>query len=110
MMYPRLKLAKSLLRNDGVIFISIDDGEFSGLRLVLNDIFGEENFLASFIWKSRQNKDNRTTTGASVDHEYIICYGNAVRGADRDKTQYSNPITIFGRLGKCQHGRDCHRR
>jgi adenine-specific DNA-methyltransferase len=91
MMYPRLKLAKSLLRSDGVIFISIDDGEFSGLRLVLNDIFGEENFLASFIWKSRQNKDNRTTTGASVDHEYIICYGNSVRGADRDKTQYSNP-------------------
>lgn len=91
MMYPRLKLAKSLLRRDGVIFISIDDGELAGLRLIANDIFGEENFLACFIWKSRQNKDNRTTTGASIDHEYILCYGNAVRGDARDKSQYSNP-------------------
>jgi adenine-specific DNA-methyltransferase len=91
MMYPRLKLAKNLLHRDGGIFVSIDDGELPGLRLVLNEIFGEENFLASFIWKSRQNKDNRTTTGASVDHEYIVCYGNSVRGADRDKSQYSNP-------------------
>jgi len=91
MMYPRLKLARNLLRQDGVIFISIDDGELPGLRLAANDVFGEENFLACFIWKSRQNKDNRTVTGASVDHEYIMCYGNSIRGADRDRSQYSNP-------------------
>jgi adenine-specific DNA-methyltransferase len=91
MMYSRLKLARNLLRNDGVIFISIDDGEFPGLRLVANDIFGEENFVASFIWKSRQNKDNRTLTGASIDHEYVLCYGNAIRGDKRDRSQYSNP-------------------
>jgi adenine-specific DNA-methyltransferase len=91
MMYPRLKLAKNLLKREGIIFVSIDDGEFGNLRLAMNEIFGEENFLASFIWKSRQNKDNRTTNGASVDHEYMVCYGNTVRGADRDKTQYSNP-------------------
>lgn len=91
MMYPRLKLARNLLRRDGLIFVSIDDGEFAGVRLMLNDIFGEENFLATFIWKSRQNKDNRTTTGASKDHEYIVCYGKSVRGANRDKSQYSNP-------------------
>lgn len=91
MMYPRLKLAKNLLRQDGVIFISIDDGELPGLRLAANEIFGEENFLACFIWKSRQNKDNRTVTGASVDHEYIVCYGNSIRGAARNQSQYSNP-------------------
>ncbi len=91
MMYPRLKLARNLLRHDGVIFISIDDGELSGLRLAANEILGEENFLACFIWKSRQNKDNRTITGASVDHEYILCYGNEIRGASRDRSQYSNP-------------------
>ena len=91
MMYPRLKLAKQLLHRDGVIFVSIDDGELPTLRLVANDIFGEENFLACFIWKSRQNKDNRTLTGASVDHEYMVCYGNRIRGDKRDSSQYANP-------------------
>ena len=91
MMYPRLKLAKYLLRHDGVVFVSVDDGELSTLRLVADDVFGEENFLACFVWKSRQNKDNRTVTGASVDHEYVICYGNSIRGDTRDKSQYSNP-------------------
>ena len=91
MIYGRLKLARNLLCNNGVIFISIDDGEFPGLRLVANDVFGEENFIASFIWKSRQNKDNRTLTGASIDHEYVLCYGNAIRGDERDRSQYSNP-------------------
>lgn len=91
MIYPRLKLARNLLRNDGVIFISIDDGELAGLRLVADDVFGEENFIACFIWKSRQNKDNRTVTGASIDHEYLVCYGNSIRGAARDRSQYSNP-------------------
>lgn len=91
MMYPRLKLARNLLRRDGTIFISIDDGELPRLRLAADDVFGEENFLACFIWKSRQNKDNRTVTGASVDHEYIVCYGNSIRGAARDRSQYSNP-------------------
>ena len=91
MMYPRLKLARHLLRHDGIIFISIDDGELSTLRLVADEIFGEENFLACFVWKSRQNKDNRTVTGASVDHEYIICYGGKIRGDERDQSQYTNP-------------------
>ncbi len=91
MIFPRLRLARSLLRDDGVIFISIDDSEMPRLRLVCDDVFGEENFLACFIWKSRQNKDNRTTTGASIDHEYVVCYGNAIRGASRNQSQYSNP-------------------
>ena len=91
MMYPRLKLAKQLLHRDGVIFVSIDDGELPALRLVANDILGEENFIASFVWKSRQNKDNRTLTGASVDHEYMVCYGNRIRGDERDSSQYANP-------------------
>lgn len=91
MMYPRLKLARNLLKDDGSIFISVDDGELSRLRFICDDIFGEENFVASLIWKSRQNKDNRSTNGASKDHEYIVCYGRAIRGSARDKSQYSNP-------------------
>ena len=91
MMYPRLFLARNLLRDDGVIFVSIDDNEVHNLRLLMNEIFGEENFIAQFIWKSRQNKDNRNVTGASVDHEYVICYGRKIRGDERKKEQYKNP-------------------
>lgn len=91
MMLPRLRTARSLLREDGVIFVSIDDNEQHNLRLLLDEVFGGENFLAQFIWKSRQNKDNRTVTGASQDHEYIIAYGNRVYGDPRDENQYENP-------------------
>ncbi len=91
MMYPRLFLARNLLRDDGVIFVSIDDNEVHNLRLLMNEVFGEENFIAEFVWKSRQNKDNRNITGASVDHEYVICYGRKIRGSERNLSQYKNP-------------------
>ena len=96
MMYPRLRLAANLLRDDGVIFISIDDGEVTNLRRLCDEVFGEENFVAQFIWKCRQNKDNRNISGVSVDQEYIICYskqfGNRVfRGTERKIDQYQNP-------------------
>jgi len=91
MMYPRLYLAKNLLREDGVIFISIDDKEVDNLKKLCNEIFGEEEFMAQFVWKSRQNKDNRNVTGISVDHEYILCYGQRIRGDLRKAEQYTNP-------------------
>lgn len=96
MMYPRLRLAANLLRDDGVIFISIDDVEIDNLNKLCNEIFGEENFVAQFIWQSRQNKDNRNITGVSIDHEYVVCYtkqfGHRVfRGTDRKTEQYKNP-------------------
>lgn len=74
MMYSRLLIARAMLKPEGVIFISIDDNEVHHLRKLCDEVFGEENFVVQFIWKSRQNKDNRTTTGASIDHEYVICY------------------------------------
>jgi adenine-specific DNA-methyltransferase len=91
MIYPRLKLARNLLSDDGLIFISIDDNEVGNLRKVCDEIFGEDRFVASFVWKSRLNKDNRSTNGASKDHEYIICYGKQIRGSARDHSQYKNP-------------------
>ena len=57
MMYPRLFLARNLLRDDGVIFVSIDDNEVHNLRLLMNEVFGEENFVAQFIWRRRQVRD-----------------------------------------------------
>ena len=95
MMYPRLFLAKNLLRQDGVIFVSIDDNELHNLRLMMNEIFGEENFIVQMIWHSRQNVDSRSLNGASIDHEYVLCYsknGNTrIRGKEIDKNKYSNP-------------------
>jgi adenine-specific DNA-methyltransferase len=95
MMFPRLYLAKNLLRQDGIIFISIDDNEAPRLRLLMDEVFGEENFISQFIWKSRQNVDSRSLTGASNDHEYVLCYarnqGTSLRGKEINKDKYKNP-------------------
>jgi len=71
MMYPRLFLAKNLMCDDGVIFIHIDDNEVHNLRLIMNEIFGEENFIASFIWDGGRKNDSKKV---SIGHEYILVY------------------------------------
>ena len=96
MIYSRLMLARNLLSNDGVIYISIDDGEQANLREICDEVLGAENFVSNFIWKSRQNKDNRNVTGVSIDHEYILCYSKktgirALKGGERKTDQYANP-------------------
>jgi len=73
MMYPRLFLAKNLLRNDGVIFVSIDDHEVFNLRALMNEIFGEENFVVSVSWEKSYAPRNNAPT-FSESHEYILCY------------------------------------
>lgn len=72
MMYPRLFLARNLLKDDGVIFISIDDKEQSNLKYLCNEIFGEENFIAQMIWK---NVTDNNPTLVNIEHEYIFVYG-----------------------------------
>lgn len=104
MIYPRLKLARELLTDDGTICISIDDHEAVNLREICNEVFGESCFVAQLVWKSRQNKDNRTLNGVSVDHEYILVYSKqpgirSFRGAERDVDSYKTPITILKVLG-----------
>ena len=96
MIYSRLLLARNLLMEDGVIFISIDGNEVTNLRRVCNEVLGEGNFIAQFIWQSRQNKDNRNISGVSIDHEYIICYSKqcgqrTFRGTERKTELYNNP-------------------
>ena len=74
MMMPRLYLAKNLLRQDGVIFISIDDNEVHNLRLLMNEIFGEENFINEFIWKN-----GRTSAAIyTKEQEYILAYAKNI--------------------------------
>lgn len=73
MIYPRLKVAKDLLSDDGVIFISIDDCEIENATKLCNEIFGESNFIANLIWKSKSGGANDSRFFA-VDHEYVLVY------------------------------------
>ena len=95
MMYPRLYLARNLLSSDGAIFLSIDDNEVRNLRAICDEIFGEENFLAQFVWKCRQFTDSRAKTQVSTDHEYVLAYAKSqetvFRGQPRDESKYKNP-------------------
>ncbi len=72
MMWPRLQLLKELLADDGAIFISIDDNEVHHLRMIMNEIFGEKNFKANFIWQHRKSSQN--DIDISLSHNYIFCY------------------------------------
>ena len=73
MIYPRLKLAQSLLRHDGVIFISIDDGEVGNLKKICDEIFGEENFVSTLIWEKRYSPQN-AVQWFSESHDFILVY------------------------------------
>ena len=72
MIYSRLMVARSLLAEDGVIFISIDDHEQKNIRNICDEIFGESNFVSNFIWEKRLNRENRKEV--SSRHDYILCY------------------------------------
>lgn len=76
MMYPRLRLAANLLRDDGVIFISIDDNEQSNLRKLCDETFGEENFAGQFPWRKRTAKSD-VPFGISQDYEWVLCYAKS---------------------------------
>jgi adenine-specific DNA-methyltransferase len=94
MIYPRLFLAKNLLKEDGVIFISIDDNEVHNLRALCNEILGEENFIGSFIWRRRASSALAELL-VSTDHEYVLCFQKgaltAFRGNNNDYSSYKNP-------------------
>lgn len=98
MMYPRLKLAKDLLSDDGVIFISIDDNEVENLRKICDEIFGENNFLAQVIWERAFSPKNDAKF-FSVSHDYVLIYARSIevfsigllpRSAESD-ARYKNP-------------------
>lgn len=72
MMYPRLMMLRKLLKKDGVIFISIDDNEFSNLKYLCDSIFGQNSFIATFVWQKRYSRENREAVGDV--HEYILLY------------------------------------
>lgn len=94
MIYPRLWLSRNLLKDDGVIFVSIDDDEVANLRKVMDEIYGEENFVGQFIWKKRTGS-NDSKNLVSIDHEYLICYAKneeiQLLGMQKEFENYKNP-------------------
>ena len=105
MMYPRLVLLKHFLREDGAIFVSIDDNEVATLRLLMDEIFGAGNFLASIAWEKRYTRSNNAKLFYSLK-DYIICYRNLTRLAPSRSLEMKNRtettpilITILAALG-----------
>lgn len=98
MIYPRLRLARNLLSDDGAIFISIDDNEQANLKKVCDEIFGEENFLAQVVWERAYAPIN-LKKHFSTSHDYILCYArnidqavcNGISRSEETNNRYSNP-------------------
>jgi adenine-specific DNA-methyltransferase len=96
MMYPRLRLARNLLRDDGSIFISIDDNEAANLKKISDEIFGEENFIATIIWEKVHTRKN-SSKYFSTSHDYILAYARQKDSWDRillpreNTSAYKNP-------------------
>jgi len=111
MMYPRLKLARNLLRDDGVIFISIDDNEVTNLRKLCDEIFGEENFIAQFIHKNNSNKNQSKLV--SISTEYILCFSKNIKYKVKNNAEWrvlkkgaKDIVSTFERLKHKNHSLD----
>lgn len=100
MMYPRLKLLRDLLRDDGVIFISIDDNEHCHLKMIMDELFGAENFITNIIWQKKYTQSNDAKY-FSATHDFIVCYAkneesknfkiNLLSRTEEQDARYKNP-------------------
>ena len=106
MMYPRLFLARQLLTDDGLIFVSIDDREVHDLRFMLNEIFGEENFMQQLVWQ-RHAGGRSDVKHFATDHEYILTYAKNLQSigklrrplTEKEKADYTEKDEYYGTLG-----------
>ena len=106
MMYPRLFLARQLLQNDGIIFVSIDDYEIHNLRMLMNEVFGEENMFQQVVWQRHAGGGNNAKHFA-VDHEYILVYAKNKQSiptlklplSDKQKAEYTEKDEWYSTLG-----------
>jgi adenine-specific DNA-methyltransferase len=109
MMYPRLFLARNLLRDDGVIFISINDNEVSNLRKICDEIFGEENFLGHLVWQSKKGGGGDVKTIVS-EHEYLIAYSkmNSENSIGKQFIE-AQPLNLIDEIGPFRKGRELNK-
>lgn len=88
MMYPRIKLLHQLLKDDGVIFISIDDNEVHHLRMIMDEVFGDMNLISELVWKNKKGGGNDSTYIA-VEHEYILMYAKRKKSVEKLFSAYT---------------------
>ena len=84
-MYPRLRLARNLLTDDGVIFISIDDNEQDNLKKICDEIFGENNFIENYFWESTFRPDNSSPINRK-NAEFVLCYAKNKENVKTNRT------------------------
>lgn len=109
MMYPRLRLARTLMRDDGVLFCSIDEREVANLRILLDEIFGEENHVGEFIWQAKKGggSDN---AGVVSDHEYVICYAKDINSNPLNQVLLeAEPLNEVDEIGPFRRGRELNK-
>ena len=109
MMYPRLSLARNLLRNDGVIMVSIDDREIANLRLLMNTVFGENNAVGELVWQAK--KGGGSDSGALVvDHEYVVCFARDLQKDSLGEIQLTpEPLDQRDSKGPYRRGRELNK-
>jgi adenine-specific DNA-methyltransferase len=103
MMYPRLYLARNLLRADGVVFVSIDDGEYENIRRILSEIFGEDNFLATFVWK-RKAGGGDDSGHVAAEHEYVLSFARDSSAASIASILHESPA-MTAKYNRSENGR-----
>lgn len=96
-MNKRLKIAKKLLSDKGVIFISIDDNEQANLKLLCDEVFGNKNFVSILVWKSKSGGAN-DSSAFGVDHEYIICYSSKIENMHLNNDKQATVTTSYNKI------------
>ncbi len=97
-MYPRLLLARDLLTKDGCIFIAIDDNEYHALKMLCDDVFGEENFVSSMIWSAGRKNDSKFISNS---HEYMLCYFRSMEYMYSEKKEWRTIKEGLDDIYKC---------
>lgn len=109
MMYPRLFLARNLLADDGLLFVSIDDHEFHNLRLILNEIFGEENFVGTLVWQAKKGGGS-DSSGLVADHEYVLVFARSADLSSLGKIEFdAAPLDRVDDKGSYRRGRELNK-
>lgn len=101
-MYARLFLARNLLKPDGVIFVSIDDNEVHNLKMIMNEIFGEENFLTNFIWKKKAGGGD-DSGHIATEHEYIVCFARSSKSTVLGRIAHESP-SMTAKYNRIENG------